>query len=34
MVSMEFKNICLYDDGWDGWEKAKMPVDTTARGVR
>ena len=27
---MEFKNLVLYDEGWDGWEKAKMPVDTTA----
>ena len=28
MAVMEFKNIVLYDEGWDGWEKAKMPVDT------
>jgi rhodanese-related sulfurtransferase len=27
---MEFKNMVLYDDGWDGWEKANMPVDSTA----
>ena|SRR5258706_9018760 len=24
-----FTTMYLYDDGWDGWEKAKMPVDTT-----
>ncbi|HEV8537876.1 MAG TPA: rhodanese-like domain-containing protein [Bacteroidota bacterium] len=29
MAVMEFKNMVLYDDGWDGWEKAKMPVDST-----
>ncbi|HMD13231.1 MAG TPA: rhodanese-like domain-containing protein [Bacteroidota bacterium] len=29
---MEFKNIYLYDDGWDGWQKAGMPVDTTIVG--
>ncbi len=32
MAVMEFNNIVLYDDGWDGWEKAKMPVDSTAMG--
>jgi rhodanese-related sulfurtransferase len=26
---MEFKNLLLYDDGWDGWIEAKMPVDTS-----
>jgi rhodanese-related sulfurtransferase len=25
---LEFKNMVLYDDGWDGWEGAHMPVDT------
>lgn len=29
---MEFKNLLLYDDGWDGWQKAGMPVDTTVVG--
>lgn len=29
---MEFKNLLLYDDGWDGWQKAGMPVDTTVAG--
>jgi rhodanese-related sulfurtransferase len=24
-----FTKLYLYDDGWDGWEKAKMPVDST-----
>jgi len=33
MNSMEFTKIFLYDDGWDGWEKAKMPIDTSG-GVR
>jgi rhodanese-related sulfurtransferase len=26
---MEFKNLYLYDDGWDGWKKAQMPIDTS-----
>ena len=29
MSVMGFKNLYLYDDGWDGWEQAKMPVDTS-----
>jgi len=29
MAVMEFKRMVLYDDGWDGWTKANMPVDTT-----
>jgi rhodanese-related sulfurtransferase len=29
MRAMEFHNLVLYDDGWDGWTKAKMPVDST-----
>ncbi|MFI5253804.1 MAG: rhodanese-like domain-containing protein [Bacteroidota bacterium] len=29
MNKMEFKHIYLYDDGWDGWEKAKMPFEGT-----
>jgi len=29
---MEFKNLLLYDDGWDGWQKAGMPIDTTVVG--
>ena len=32
MSVMEFKRLYLYDDGWDGWEKAKMPIDTTKSG--
>ncbi len=28
MHNIGFTNLLLYDDGWDGWEKAKMPVDT------
>jgi rhodanese-related sulfurtransferase len=26
---MEFKKLFLYEDGWDGWQNAKMPVDTS-----
>jgi len=26
---MEFKNVVLYDEGWDGWIRANMPVDST-----
>jgi rhodanese-related sulfurtransferase len=26
---MEFKNLYLYDDGWDGWKKAQMSTDTS-----
>lgn len=26
---MEFQSLLLYDDGWDGWVEAKMPVDTS-----
>jgi 3-mercaptopyruvate sulfurtransferase SseA len=29
MAVMEFKKMVLYDDGWDGWTKAGMPVDST-----
>ena len=29
MSIMSFKNLLLYDDGWDGWVGAGMPVDTT-----
>ena len=29
MLSMEFKRIYLFDDGWDGWVKAKMPFEGT-----
>jgi len=29
LATMEFKKMVLYDDGWDGWEKAHLPVDTT-----
>ncbi len=28
MTEIGFTNIYLYDDGWDGWEHARMPVDT------
>ena len=27
MRVMEFKHLLLYDDGWDGWEKANMPEE-------
>ncbi|GEM_PF-1574232 len=27
--ALEFRNILLYDDGWDDWLKAKEPVDST-----
>jgi rhodanese-related sulfurtransferase len=27
---MEFKHLLIYDDGWDGWTQAKMPIDTTS----
>jgi rhodanese-related sulfurtransferase len=30
MGAIGFTNLYLYDDGWDGWEKEKMPVDTVA----
>lgn len=29
MGALGFKNLYLYDDGWDGWVKAGMPVDST-----
>ncbi len=29
MHAIGFKRLYLYDDGWDGWEKAKMPVDSS-----
>jgi len=29
MGALGFTNLLLYDDGWDGWEKARMPVDTS-----
>ena len=28
MSALEFRNILLYDDGWDGWLAAKQPIDT------
>jgi rhodanese-related sulfurtransferase len=33
MGAIGFTDLLLYDDGWDGWEKAKMPVDSTAVGT-
>ncbi len=30
MSSFSFSKLYLYDDGWDGWTGAKMPIDTTA----
>ena len=27
MRSIEFTNLCLYDDGWDEWMKRNMPVE-------
>ncbi len=32
MQSINFSNLVLYDDGWDGWTAAQMPVDTTKSG--
>lgn len=29
MHQLEFKNIYIYDNGWDEWVEAKMPIDTT-----
>ena len=29
MHAIGFKSLYLYDDGWDGWVKAGMPVDST-----
>jgi len=29
MNVMEFKKLYLYDEGWDGWLMAKMPVDSS-----
>jgi rhodanese-related sulfurtransferase len=29
MGKMDFKHLYLYDDGWEGWEKAKMPSEGT-----
>lgn len=28
MSAFDFKQVVLYDDGWDGWLKAGMPVDS------
>jgi rhodanese-related sulfurtransferase len=30
MGVMEFTKLLLYDDGWDGWVKANMPIDSTS----
>jgi rhodanese-related sulfurtransferase len=30
MESINFTKLYLYDDGWDGWTAAQMPVDTAA----
>lgn len=30
MQTISFSNLVLYDEGWDGWTGAQMPVDTTA----
>jgi rhodanese-related sulfurtransferase len=32
MGAIGFKRLYLYDDGFDGWEKAKMPVDSASPG--
>jgi rhodanese-related sulfurtransferase len=29
METISFTKLYLYDDGWDGWVAAQMPVDTT-----
>lgn len=34
MGAIGFTNLLLYDDGWDGWEKAKMPIDSTVAEAR
>jgi rhodanese-related sulfurtransferase len=30
MGMIGFTKIYLYDDGWDGWEKARQPIDSVA----
>ncbi len=30
MNVLEFKHLYLYDDGWDGWQKANMPVEKSS----
>ena len=30
MSVMEFTNLFLYDDGWEGWQKAKMPEEQSS----
>jgi rhodanese-related sulfurtransferase len=30
---LEFSNVFLYDDGWEGWEKAKLSADSAATEV-
>ncbi|MBI5020686.1 MAG: rhodanese-like domain-containing protein [Ignavibacteriales bacterium] len=30
--NLEFKKIYIYEDGWDGWIKAGMPVDSSKGG--
>ncbi|HEY6193332.1 MAG TPA: rhodanese-like domain-containing protein [Bacteroidota bacterium] len=32
MHAIGFTNLYLYDDGWDGWEKAGMPIDSSLVG--
>ena len=27
LKELHFTNLYLYDEGWDGWEKAKLPVE-------
>ncbi len=34
MTQMEFHTIYLYDDGWDGWEKAGMPAEKSSEEKR
>ena len=29
LAALDFKNVLLYDDGWDGWVKANEPVDSS-----
>jgi rhodanese-related sulfurtransferase len=29
MSQMDFKHLYLYDDGWEGWQKANMPFEGT-----
>lgn len=32
MSALGFTNLTLYDDGWDGWVKARLPIDSSGGG--